>query len=154
MMLSNYFLIFWLFSFGNFFLIYKQPRPVSTLLKGLIRWLVHIHYNPKAITKTECSTLILNKREPVLRCMIANLQAATTDSLLFNIRVEYSVLVVTFGLWWIWTSHLMRPLSKVETGRGCLFDPIHNRLEIIVYYILASDYDLKKNRNPYRIEFL
>jgi len=22
---------------------YKQPRPVSTLLKGLIRWLVHIH---------------------------------------------------------------------------------------------------------------
>src|ERR1700686_2862028 len=58
---------------------YKQPRPVSTLLKGLIRWLVHIHYNPKAITKTECSTLILNKREPVLRCMI--------------IRVEYLVFV-------------------------------------------------------------
>ena len=45
---------------------YKQPRPVSTLLKGLIRWLVHIHYNPKAITKTECSTLILNKKEPVV----------------------------------------------------------------------------------------
>jgi hypothetical protein len=45
---------------------YKQPRPVSTLLKGLIRWLVHIHYNPKAITKTEYSTLILNKRESVV----------------------------------------------------------------------------------------
>ena len=58
--------------------IYKQPRPVSTLLKGLIRWLVHIHYNPKAITKTEYSTLILNNREPVLRCMTTNLQAATT----------------------------------------------------------------------------
>ena len=51
-------------------LFYKQPRPVSTLLKGLIRWLVHTHYNPKAITKTECSTLILNKREPVLRFML------------------------------------------------------------------------------------
>ncbi len=57
---------------------YKQPRPVSTLLKGLIRRLVHIHYKPKAITKTECSTLILNKREPVLRCMTTNLEAATT----------------------------------------------------------------------------
>ncbi len=45
---------------------YKQPRPVSTLLKGLIRWLVNIHYNPKAITKTEFSNLILNKREPVV----------------------------------------------------------------------------------------
>jgi hypothetical protein len=32
------------------------------LLKGLIRWLVHIHYNLKARTKTEYSTLILNKR--------------------------------------------------------------------------------------------
>ena len=63
---------------------YKQSRPVSTLLKGLIRWLVHIHYNPKAITKTEYSTLILNKREPVLRCMI--------------IRVRYSVFVIAFGL--------------------------------------------------------
>jgi hypothetical protein len=51
---------------------YKQPRPVSTLLKGLIRWLVHIHYNQKALTKTEYSTLILNKREPILRCMTAN----------------------------------------------------------------------------------
>ena len=76
---------------------YKQPRPVSTLLKGLIRWLVHIHYNPKAITKTERSTLILNKREPVLRCMTANFRAATTDSLLFNIRVEYSVFVIPSG---------------------------------------------------------
>jgi len=37
---------------------YKQPRPVSTLLKGFIRWLVHIHYNPKAITKNEYSTLV------------------------------------------------------------------------------------------------
>jgi len=54
------------------FKFYKQPRPVSTLLKGLIRWLVHIHHNPKAITKTEYSTLILNKRESVLRCMTAN----------------------------------------------------------------------------------
>ncbi len=45
---------------------------VSTLLKGLIRWLVHIHYNPKAITKTGYSTLMLNKRESVLRCMTAN----------------------------------------------------------------------------------
>src|ERR1700735_4452282 len=60
--------------FGRTVLVkfYKQPRPVSTLLKGLIRWFVHIHYNPKAITKTEYSTLILNKREPVLRCMTAN----------------------------------------------------------------------------------
>ncbi len=45
---------------------YKQPRPVSTLLKGLIRWLVHIHYNQKVITKTEYSTLILNKKESVV----------------------------------------------------------------------------------------
>jgi len=52
--------------------IYKQPRPVSTLLKGPITWLVHIHYNPKAIKKTEYSTLVLNEREPVLRCMTAN----------------------------------------------------------------------------------
>ncbi len=57
---------------SNGIIFYKQPRPVSTLLKGLIRWLVHIHYNPKAIAKTEYSTLILNKREPVLRCMTAN----------------------------------------------------------------------------------
>jgi hypothetical protein len=34
----------------------KQPRPVSILLKGLIKWLVHIHYNPKTRTKTEYST--------------------------------------------------------------------------------------------------
>jgi len=57
------------FDCAHFF--YKQPRPVSTLLKGLIRWLVHIHYNPKAITKTEYSTLIFNKRESVVAaCLI------------------------------------------------------------------------------------
>jgi hypothetical protein len=64
--------------------IYKQPRPVSTLLKGLIRWVVHIHYNPKAITKTECSTLII--------------MHLNTGSLLFNIIVEHSVFVIAFGL--------------------------------------------------------
>ena len=78
----------------NFFLVRKGGGP----LKGLIRWLVHIHYNPKDITKTECSTLILNKREPVLRCMTVIKQAATTGSLLFNIRVEHSVFVIAFGL--------------------------------------------------------
>src|SRR5271154_606183 len=84
------------FDFCATYLINKQPRPVSTLLKGLIRWLVHIHYNPKAITKTECSTLILNKREPVMAaCLIMHLN---TGSLLFNIRVEYSVFVIAFGL--------------------------------------------------------
>jgi acyl-coenzyme A synthetase/AMP-(fatty) acid ligase len=31
----------------KFHFFYKQPRPVSTLLKGLIRWLVHIHYSLK-----------------------------------------------------------------------------------------------------------
>jgi len=54
----------------NLISIYKQPRPVSTLFKALIRCLVRIHYNPKAITKTECSTLILNKRESVLTLSI------------------------------------------------------------------------------------
>jgi len=44
-------------NYGDHLKFYKQPGPVSTLLKGLIRWLVHIHYNPKAITKTEYSTL-------------------------------------------------------------------------------------------------
>ena len=78
--------------------LYKQPRPVSTLLKGLIRWLVHIHYNPKAITKTECSTLILNKREPVVVACKFVVIHLNTGSLLFNIRVEYSVFVIAFGL--------------------------------------------------------
>jgi hypothetical protein len=31
----------------------KQPQPVSILFRGLMRWLVYIHYNPKPITKTE-----------------------------------------------------------------------------------------------------
>ncbi len=62
----------------------SKSGETEALLKGLIRWLVHIHYNSKAITKTEYSTLILNKR-------------------------------------WIWTSHLMRLLGKVETGGRCLF---------------------------------
>ena len=79
-----------------FYKFYKQPRPVSTLLKGLIRWLVHIHYNPKTITKTEYSTRILNKRESVVAaCLIMHLN---TGSLLFNIRVEHSVFVIAFGL--------------------------------------------------------
>ncbi len=30
---------------------YKQPRPVSTLLKGLIRWHNSIHHNPKGYVK-------------------------------------------------------------------------------------------------------
>jgi hypothetical protein len=36
-------------------------RPISTLLKDLIRWLVHVHYNPKAITKTEYSWLQIKR---------------------------------------------------------------------------------------------
>ena len=35
----------------------KQPRPFSNLLKDLIRWLVPIHYNPKAITKPNVQLL-------------------------------------------------------------------------------------------------
>ena len=78
---------------------YEQlPRPVSTLLKGLIRWLVRIHYNPKAITKTEYSTLILNKREPVVAACKFVVIHLNTGSLLFNIRVEHSVFVIAFGL--------------------------------------------------------
>jgi hypothetical protein len=36
------------------------------LLKGLIRWLVHIYYNPKAITKTEYSTFTYIYKEECL----------------------------------------------------------------------------------------
>ncbi len=77
---------------------YKQPRPVSTLLKGLIRRLVHIHYNPKSITKTECSTLILNKREPVVAACKFVVIHLNPGSLLFNTIAEHSVFVITFGL--------------------------------------------------------
>jgi hypothetical protein len=52
-------------------------RPCSRVSSG---GLFIFNYNPKAITKTEYSTLISNK------------------------------------------SHLMRPLSKVEIGRGCLLN--------------------------------
>jgi hypothetical protein len=51
-----------------------------------------MHYNPKAITKTEYSTLILNKREPVTWLLVKfAVMHLNTGSLLFNIRVEYSV---------------------------------------------------------------
>ena len=99
---------------------YKKPRSVSTLLKGLIRWLVHIHYNTKAIIKTEYSTLILNKRESVVAtCLISKglrriSRNPKTPSLPFSENSATFLSLILFVVLWV-------PILSWVLLSGCFF---------------------------------
>jgi hypothetical protein len=60
---------------------------ISSLLKGLFRWQTLLNFVSMIQFKKEQNQQLKQIK-----------QAATTDSLLFNIRVEYSVFVIAFGL--------------------------------------------------------